>query len=166
MDLKDKFFAEYLKSLTPEQLVDLLGADTTFWEYCSDRDKFNSRDWRKLLQYDYGFFADKCDWEKLDDIEDWFILMRDCEPIECPILMQKCPWDDFDGYQWYKLVLAHLPYAKICRWGKLDRLAWHILLLTHPFLACHCSFGALSEADWAELIAKKPELAKYKPQHA
>ena len=32
--------------------------------------------------------------------------------------MQKCPWDDFDGYQWYKLVLAHLPYAKIFRLGQ------------------------------------------------
>ena len=57
MDLKDKFFAEYLKSLTPEQWVDLLCADTAFWEYCSDRDKFNSRDRRKLLQYEAGFIT-------------------------------------------------------------------------------------------------------------
>ena len=74
MELKDKFFTKHLNSLAPEQWVDLLGADTRFWIYCSDRDKFNSRDWRKLVQYDYEFFADKCEWQKLD-VEDWFQLL-------------------------------------------------------------------------------------------
>ena len=88
MDLKDKFFAEYLKSLTPEQWVDLLGADTTFWEYCSDREKFNSRDWRKLVQYDYEFFADKCEWQKLD-AEDWFLLLIDVLTNYTPFVLVK-----------------------------------------------------------------------------
>lgn len=52
MELKEKFFAQYLKSLAPEQWGDLLTADHSFWEYCACREKFNSRDWRKLVQYD------------------------------------------------------------------------------------------------------------------
>ena len=32
MELKDKIFTEHLNSLAPEQWVDLLGADHSFWE--------------------------------------------------------------------------------------------------------------------------------------
>ena len=169
MELKEKFFAQYLNSLAPEQWVDLLTADHSFWEYCACREKFNSRDWRKLVQYDYEFFADKCEWQKLD-AEDWFLLLINKNiyqpPFTAPELLKFFPADELDGYQWYKLILARPELEEVCRWGKLDRLAWHIILLTFPQFASHCTFGALSEADWSELIAKKPELAEYKPQNA
>ena len=152
MELKDKFFTEHLNSLAPEQWVDLLTADHSFWEYCVCREKFNSRDWRKL------------------DAEDWFLLLINKNiyqpPFTAPELLKFFPADELDGYQWYKLILTRPELEPVCRWGKLDRLAWHVILLTFPQLAVHCTCGALSEADWAELIAKKPELAEYKPQNA
>ena len=45
MELKEKFFAQYLNSLAPEQWVDLLIADHSFREYCACREKFNSRNY-------------------------------------------------------------------------------------------------------------------------
>ena len=169
MELKEKFFAEYLNSLSPEDWVDLLIADHSFWEYCACRENFNGRDWRKLVLFDYEFFADKCEWQKLD-VEDWFLLLINKNiyqpPFTAPELLKFFPADELDGYQWYKLILARPELEPVCRWGKLDRLAWHVILLTFPQFAAHCTCGALSEADWAELIAKKPELAKYKPENA
>lgn len=163
MELKDKFFTEHLNSLTPEEwVVDLLIADHSFWEYCC-REKFNGRDWRKLVLFDYEFFADKCEWQKLD-VEDWFQLLINKNiyktPFTAPELLKFFPADELDGYQWYKLTLARPELEPVCRWGKLDRLEWHVVLLTHPQLAKHCTFGALSEADWAELIAKKAGTGK------
>ena len=167
MDLKEKFFAQYLNSLTPEQWVDLLTADHSFWEYCDCQDEFYGRDWRKLLQYDFEFFAEYCQWQKLD-VEDWFQLLMDKNiynpPFTAPELLKFCPAVDFDGYQWYKLIRARPELEPVCRWYKLNRLQWHVILLNYPQFAVHCNYGALSETDWAELIAEKPELAKYKPE--
>ena len=104
MELKDKFFTEHLNSLTPEEWgVDLLTADHSFWEYCACREKFNSRDWRKLVQYDYEFFADKCEWQKLD-AEDWFLLLINKNiyqpPFTAPELIAKKP--ELSGYKPFK----------------------------------------------------------------
>ena len=164
MELKDKFFTEYLNSLAPEQWVDLLGADHSFWEYCSCRNEFNGRDWRKLLQCDFEFFADKCNYQKLDTGE-WYQLFMD-KNLDYKKLLKFCPTVKFNGDQWYKLILGRSELAEIYSLCKLDHLAWHVILLTHPQLAKHCTFGALPEDDWQELIAKKPELAKYKPENA
>lgn len=67
-----------------------------------------------------GFSAS--DWRK-------FLLKADAVPSE---LLEKCPWGQFNGFDWSELLFEKKELEKHCRWETFDEDDWRIIMFFHP----------------------------------
>ena len=75
----------------------------------------------------------------------------------------KCPWDDFNGDIWSKLLQQQPKYAERCEWGKLNGSDWSSLLQKQPQFAEKCLWDKLDGNDWSSLLRKQPQFAEKCP---
>lgn len=67
-----------------------------------------------------GFSAS--DWRK-------FLLKTHDVPAE---LLEKCPWDKFNGFDWSELLFEKKELGSYCRWETFDEDDWRIIMFFHP----------------------------------
>ena len=89
-----------------------------------------------------GFSAS--DWRK-------FLLKADDVPAE---LLEKCPWGQFNGFDWSELLFEKKELGPYCRWETFDEDDWRTILFFHP--ECRNEFDIHSGLKYEDLHVDDP----------
>lgn len=61
---------------------------------------------------------------------DWqFLLKTNAVTAE---LLEKCPWNKFNGFDWSELLFEKKELEQYCRWETFDEDDWRIIMFFHP----------------------------------
>lgn len=84
---------------------------------------------------------------------DWrkFLLKADAVPAE---RLEKCPWGQFNGFDWSELLFGKKELGQYCPWKTFDEDDWRILLFFHP--ECRKEFDIHSGLKYEDLHVKDP----------
>jgi hypothetical protein len=89
-----------------------------------------------------GFSAS--DWRK-------FLLKAHAVPAE---LLEKCPWGQFNGFDWSELLFERKELGQYCPWKTFDEDDWRIILFSHP--ECRNEFDIHSGLKYEGLHVEDP----------
>jgi hypothetical protein len=73
-----------------------------------------------------------------------------------------CPWDRFEGCDWYWLLRVQPQYHDKCNWSLLSGWNWAYLLRDQPQFHDKCDWNLLDDRDWRYLICYQPQLETYR----
>jgi len=87
----------------------------------------------------------------------WVTLLS-FDPLQ-PILVEMCPWDNLNGWNWADLLKKRPQFAGKCDWDKLSGLDWAELVSEQVHFKDRCPWSIFDGGDWAILLAKQPQFA-------
>ena len=116
--------------------------------------------WSHLIRQD-EFYAQYCDWEKLE-VDNWVDLLR-----VCPQYAYHEPWRSHKwvGWAWALLLRAQPQFAEHCNWENITApVSWSYLLEDQPQFAEHCHIWHLFMApEWLSLLMRQPQFVCHCP---
>ena len=117
----------------------------------------NGLDWYYLI-INQPQFADKCNWDKLDQ-DNWTELL-----LKNPEYADKCDWKKIKYDHLLKKLLRKYPqFTDNFDYSELNASAMVKLCLVQPLVFKHCRLENFSGRDWVDLLKNRPIFAEYCP---